>query len=263
MYLIQTEQYVAALPRVQVGANWREAHCRLILDGFKIKLCSSSKISPRGKKPTRHVECWASSTENFQLEIRKMWLWRWLWVVVRTSSIRVTIVEVGGKRTIKYQNTSYGIDMQMLRAAPTDFAHAHLDGHLSIGHRGSKQVLADAAIIVGRATAAVLTILFAREETWDVNWAPHTSHKSQSNLLACSTRKLLFGGVYTISLAAGAAAATPFRAKETHLGCSSWIWRHLSDCWVLLMLLLLSFYAFKARWLLVGWKLRPAVVDSI
>ena len=55
--------------------------------------------------------------------------------------------------------------MQMLRAAPTDFAHAHLDGHLSIGHRGSKQVLADAAIIVGRATAAVLTILFAREET--------------------------------------------------------------------------------------------------
>ena len=74
-------------------------------------------------------------------------------------------MEVGGKRTIKYQNTSYGIDMQMLRAAPTDFAHAHLDGHLSIGHRGSKQVLADAAIIVGRQTAAVLTILFAREET--------------------------------------------------------------------------------------------------
>ena len=109
-------------------------------------------------------------------------------------------MEVGGKRTIKYQNTSYGIDMQMLRAAPTDFAHAHLDGHLSIGHRGSKQVLADAAIIVGRATAAVLTILFAREETWDVNWAPHTSHKSQSNLLACSTHKLLFGGVYTTSL---------------------------------------------------------------
>ena len=39
-------------------------------------------------------------------------------------------MEVGGKRTIKYQNTSYGIDMQMLRAAPTDFAHAHLDGQL-------------------------------------------------------------------------------------------------------------------------------------
>ena len=116
LYLIQTEQNVSAMPRVQVGANWGEAHCRLILDGFKIKLCSSSKISPRGKKPTRHVECWASSTENFQLEIRKMWLWQsWLWVVVRTSSIRVTIVEVGGKRTIKYQNTSYGIDMQMLR----------------------------------------------------------------------------------------------------------------------------------------------------
>ena len=73
------------------------------------------RLAREEKKPTRHVECWASSTENFQLEIRKMWLWRWLWVVVRTSSIRVTIVEVGGKRTIKYQNTSYGIDMQMLR----------------------------------------------------------------------------------------------------------------------------------------------------
>ena len=154
-------------------------------------------------------------------------------------------MEVGGKRTIKYQNTSYGIDMQMLRAAPTDFAHAHLDGHLSIGHRGSKQVLADAAIIVGRATAAVLTILFAREETWDVNWAPHTSHKSQSNLLACSTHKLLFGGVYTTSLE----LLLPHHSELSRpiLG----VHHGFGDIFLTVVdaAPLLSYYAFKAWWL--------------
>ena len=75
LYLIQTEQNVSAMPRVQVGANWGEAHCRLILDGFKIKLCSSSKISPRGKKANTSRRVLSFVNREFQLEIRKMWLW--------------------------------------------------------------------------------------------------------------------------------------------------------------------------------------------
>ena len=34
-----------------------------------------------------------------------------------STNLKDILLEVGGKRAIKYQNTSYGIDMQMLWAA--------------------------------------------------------------------------------------------------------------------------------------------------
>ena len=60
------------------------------------------------------------------IESHQIYFFGWLFQTLQSSNVlnstylKDILLEVGGKRAIKYQNTSYGIDMQMLWAAAAE-----------------------------------------------------------------------------------------------------------------------------------------------